>query len=227
MTLVAIDGPGGSGKSTVAAALAARLGVDRLDTGAMYRAVALAALRRAISCDDADRLGELARDVVLDLGADRFGDTVLLDGEDVTLAIRHEDVDAVVSAIAAHPSVRRELVERQRAWVALRGSAVVEGRDITSVVLPDADVKVYLTADPAERARRRAGEMTARVHGDDRPEGANLAIDVSAVSAAIDRRDRLDSGRAESPLVVADGAVVVDSTGKSVDEVVDEVWSLL
>lgn len=217
MTVVAIDGPGGSGKSTVAAALARRLGVERLDTGAMYRAVALAALRRAIPPADGERLGELARGLELEVGDAGIGDRVLLDGEDVTLEIRSDEVNAVVSVVAAHPGVRRELVARQRAWVARRGSAVVEGRDITSVVLPDADVKVYLTADAAERARRRAGELAARGGG----------ADVSDVGESIARRDRLDAGRADSPLVVVADAVVVDSTGKSVDDVVDEVWSLL
>lgn len=218
MTVVAIDGPGGAGKSTVARALAERLGVERLDTGAMYRALALAALRRSIPADDEARLAVLARSMRL-----QVGDRVVLDDEDVSAAIRGEDVDAVVSVVAAHPLVREELVARQRAWVAERGSGVVEGRDIASVVLPRADLKVYLTADPAERARRRATDCRAAAA---RPAGTRGA-DVGEVLEAIGRRDAFDTGRSVSPLVVADGAVVVDSTGRSVDDIVDELWGLL
>lgn len=213
MTVVAIDGPGGSGKSTVARGLARRLGLDWLDTGAMYRAVALAGLRRDVAPDDADRLAHIARSMRLEMGH-----AVLLDGEDVTEAIRLPEVDAVVSVVASHPAVRAELVARQRAWVASRGAAVVEGRDITSVVLPDADLKIYLTADAAERALRRAGQHA---------HGAPARADVRAASEAIARRDRLDAGRSHSPLVVAEGAIVVDSTGRSADEVVDEIAALL
>lgn len=218
MTVVAIDGPGGSGKSTVARALASRLGVERLDTGAMYRAVALLALRAKLALDDASSLAELARSMSLEVG-----DRVVLDGEDVTEAIRSEQVDDVVSVVAAHPLVRSELVERQRAWVARHPSCVVEGRDIGTVVLPDADLKVYLTAEPTERARRRAVQ--------ERAVAASVArgrdSDVAEVMRSIDRRDSLDSSRAASPLVAAPDAVVVDSTGRGVDEVVDELWSLL
>ncbi len=213
MTVVAIDGPGGSGKSTVAAALASRLGLDWLDTGAMYRAVALAALRRGIAPDDGEALAAAARGLRMEMAP-----RLLLDGEDVTVAIRGHDVDAVVSKVASHRGVREELVGRQREWVAARGSAVVEGRDITSVVLPDADLKIYLTAEPAERALRRAGEHAG---------GVPAHAQVAATSEAIERRDRLDAGRTHSPLVVAEGAVVVDSTGRTVAEVVDEIVALL
>ncbi len=213
-TLVAIDGPGGAGKSTVAAELARRLGVARLDTGAMYRALTLAALRRGIGLDDAPALEGLARALRLEVG-----DRVLLDGEDVTEAIRGDDVNGAVSLVAAHPGVRVELVRRQREWVEARGSAVVEGRDIGSVVLPGADLKVYLTADAHERAARRAGER-AGAPGPD-------AASVEAVRAAMELRDRLDSSRGADPLVVAEGAVVVDSTGRGVGEVVEELWGRL
>ena len=213
-TVVAIDGPGGSGKSTVAAELARRLGAARLDTGAMYRAVTLAALRRGVDAGDAATLASLTRALRLEVG-----ERVLLDGEDVTGAIRGDDVNAAVSRVAAHPGVREELVRRQREWVAVHGSAVVEGRDIGSVVLPGADLKVFLTADVEERAARRAGERA----GAPGPDGAA----VQAVRTAIELRDQLDSARAADPLVVAEGAVVVDSTGRGVGEVVDELWARL
>lgn len=213
MTLVAIDGPAGAGKSTVARAVAARLGLERLDTGAMYRAVTLLVLREGADPSDAGAAARLAREMSLVVD----GDEVRLAGEDVTLAIRALDVDAAVSAVAAHAAVREELVARQRAWAAAHGGGVVEGRDIGSVVFPSADLKVYLTADEAERARRRR-EQDGRAGAPD--PGA-----VQAVQAELARRDGLDAGRAVSPLLVADGAVVVDSTGKTIEEVVDEVVS--
>ena len=170
---VAIDGPAGSGKSTLSRALAARLGIQRLDTGAMYRSVAWAALRRGVDPGDTDAVADVARTLVLEVG-----DTVVADGTDITEAIRGPEVSAAVSAVAANPAVRTVMVERQRAWVAEHGGGVVEGRDIGSVVLPDADLKLYLTASPEVRAARRAEE------------GAE----------AVARRDRLDSTRAVSPL---------------------------
>ena len=208
MPVIAIDGPAGSGKSTVARAVACRLGVEHLDTGAMYRSVAFAALRAGIDPSDEPVVSALARrlEIVVD-------DRVLVDGDDATEAIRGPEVSVAVSAVSQIPSVRAELVRRQREWVTARGGAVVEGRDIGSVVLPDADVKVYLTASDEERARRRAGEPG-------QPADAEVAADLA-------RRDRLDSGRSASPLVVAEGAVVIDTTGLSVDEVVDAIVVLL
>ncbi len=210
--LIAIDGPAGSGKSTVAAAVAGRLGLARLDTGAMYRAVTLLVLRAGADPGDAGQAGELAASMVLSLG-----EQVLLDGEDVTAAIRTPAVDAAVSAVSAHPGVRAELVARQRAWAAAHGGGVVEGRDIGSVVFPDADLKVYLTADPGERARRRVDQRGAV------PTGLEVAEAPAEALAALAARDAYDSGRPTSPLTVPDGAIVVDSTHLSVDAVVEEV----
>jgi cytidylate kinase len=211
--VVAIDGPAGAGKSTLARAVAEYLGLDRLDTGAMYRAVTWAALRRGIDLADADAVARLARD--LDIEVDG---RVVVDGDDATAGIRTPEVDAAVSVVAANPEVRAELVRRQRAWVAARGSGVVEGRDIGTVVLPDADLKVYLTASTETRARRRAEE---------RGQG-HLVRDIAA---ALTRRDRLDSTRAASPLPsaqdVAADANVIDSTGKSARAVFEEVKACL
>ena len=208
---VAIDGPAGAGKSTLARALAERLGLERLDTGAMYRSVAWAALERGIDPGDAPAVAALARALRIDVGV-----RVTVDGVDATAGIRTPAVDAAVSVVAANPEVRREMVARQQAWVQARGGGVVEGRDIGTVVLPGADLKVYLTAVPDERARRRAAE---------RGQG------VADVAAAIDRRDTLDSTRVASPLpgpgdVPAD-ALVVDSTGKDAAEVLEEVLTCL
>ncbi len=211
--VVAIDGPAGAGKSTLAAALAEHLGLERLDTGAMYRAVAWAALERHMDLADADALAEMARRTVIEVGQ-----RVVVDGVDATEAIRSPAVDAAVSAVAANPGVRADLVARQRAWVAARRGGVVEGRDIGTVVLPDADLKVYLTAETAERAARRAAQR-----------GENTDLD--EVAAQLRRRDRLDSTRRDSPLVsagdVAADAVVVDSTGRTLDDVVKEVLACL
>ncbi|HUO49471.1 MAG TPA: (d)CMP kinase, partial [Acidimicrobiales bacterium] len=204
---VAIDGPAGAGKSTLAASLAARLGLERLDTGAMYRAVAWAALARGLDPGDTDAVATLARGLVIEVG-----EQVLVDGVDATAAIRTPEVDAAVSAVAANAAVRTDMVARQRAWVAEHGGGVVEGRDIGTVVLPDAELKVYLTADTGERAARRAAER-------------NESHRVAQVADQLTRRDHLDSTRASSPLVsardVADDALVVDSTSRSADEVLE------
>ena len=209
MRVIAIDGPAGAGKSTVAAALARRLGVARLDTGAMYRAVAFAALRDGIDPGDGVGLGALAR--ALDL---EVGERVMVDGVDATAAIRGPEVTAVVSAVSVHPEVRAELVRRQRVWAEAHDGGVVEGRDVGSVVFPNAEVKVFLTAAEAERARRRVVQ-------DD------LDGDHAAVASDLARRDRIDSTRPASPLAVAQGALVMDTTGRSVDDVVEEVMEVL
>ena len=211
--VVAIDGPAGAGKSTLAQAVAEHLGVERLDTGAMYRAVAWSALRHHVELTDTEAVARLARDITIEVGS-----RVVVDGEDATFAIRSAAVDAAVSAVAANPAVRAELVARQRAWVAERGRGVVEGRDIGTVVLPDADLKIYLTAATETRARRRARE---------RADGRS----VEAVHDDLVRRDRLDSTRVTSPLPspedVAADAKVIDSTGKSSRDVLEEVLACL
>jgi len=209
--VVAVDGPSGSGKSTVSRAVADALGLEVLDTGAMYRAVTKAALDRGVDLDDGEALGMLAREVQIEVT-----DTVVLDGCDVTAAIRGPEVTGAVSAVSAHPQVREVLVARQRAWAQARGGGVVEGRDIGTVVFPDAPLKIFLTADERERARRRHGDEVA----------ARRATDVTAVADELARRDRLDASRAASPLAAAADAIVVDTTEMSRDEVVAHVVGL-
>ena len=207
--VVAIDGPSGSGKSTVARAVALELGLAVLDTGAMYRAITLAALEADIALDDGAACAAItrARDVTLERGV------TTLDGRDVSKEIRGPEVTGAVSVVSAHPEVREILVGRQRAWVAHHGGGVVEGRDIGTVVFPDATVKVFLVASDEERARRRHRDEVA----------AERAVPVEEVKAAIDRRDAHDSGRAVSPTRAAEDAIVIDTTGLDVDTVVAEV----
>lgn len=209
MRVIAIDGPAGSGKSTVARALAAHLGLKYLDTGAMYRAVAFAVLRSGGDPDDAETTAVTARLMDLDVGLDH----VTVDGHDATVEIRGPEVSRAVSAVAANPEVRKELVSRQREWARKRDGGVLEGRDIGTVVFPDAALKVYLTADPEERARRRAKEVTD--------------LDYEQVAADIARRDAADSTREADPLVEAEDATVVDTTGLTIDEVVARITALL
>jgi CMP/dCMP kinase len=206
--VIAIDGPAGSGKSTVARALASALGLDYLDTGAMYRAVAFAAIRRGVDPEDTATVAELARDIDLEVG----DGSVIVEGVDAAIEIRSPEVTRAVSVVAANPEVRRELVSRQREWAAAHDGGVIEGRDIGSVVFPDAPVKVYLTAADAERATRRSQEM--------------LDLHYDQVAADIARRDHVDSTRTASPLRVAPDAVRVDTTDRTVQEVVQEVLEL-
>ena len=205
--VIAIDGPAGAGKSTIARALAARLGLEYLDTGAMYRAVTFAAMRRGIVDDDA-AVAALAREVTLEVG--EHG--VLVDGVDATVEVRSAEVTRSVSRVAANSAVRSELVERQRAWARRRGGGVIEGRDIGSVVFPDAQLKLYLTASPRVRAERRVAEAGG---------------DVDEIEAAIAARDDYDSSRADSPLVQADGSRVLDTTGLSIEAVLAAIERLL
>lgn len=201
--VIAIDGPAGAGKSTVARGLAGALGATYLDSGAMYRCVALAALRAGAGLDDGVELGRIAAD--LDVS---FADgEVLLDGETVTAEIRAPEVSAAASRVSVHPEVRAAMVARQRALVAA-GDWVVEGRDIGTVVVPDADLKVFLTAAPDERARRRA---------------ADTGEDVAAVAAAQSERDRRDTERAHGALRAAPEAVELDTTGEPASRVVERI----
>lgn len=201
--VIAVDGPAGSGKSTVARAVAAALGLDYLDTGAMYRAVAHAALVRGLDPGAAEAVARLARELVIEVS-----ERVTVDGSDATEAIRSAQTTRAVTAVAANPDVRRELVARQRSWAESRGGGVVEGRDIGTVVFADAALKVFLTADPEERARRRRAEG-----------GEAVAVDIA-------RRDQADSSRAHSPLAMADDAVVIDTTDCDIDQVVARVVEL-
>ena len=205
--VIAIDGPAGAGKSTVARAVAAATGLPFLDTGAMYRCVALRVLRTGADPADESRVAAAAVDcrISLDDGM------VTLDGEDVTSAIRSAEVNAIVGQVATNSAVREVMRGAQREWAVRAGGGVVEGRDIGTVVFPDAELKVFLTASESERARRRTEEA-----------GGSL----DDVARAIAERDRIDSTRSDSPLRPADGSVMVDSTGRTVDEVVAEIVAL-
>jgi cytidylate kinase len=198
---VAIDGPAGSGKSTLARRIAAKLGYAYVDTGAMYRAVALWALRTKVALSDMHRLEQLAKEARIEFNSD--SSTVLLNGEDVTQAIRAPEIGAAASKISQIAAVRRALVAKQRAF-GEQASVVMEGRDIGSVVFPDATVKIFLDAEPEARTERRAQE---------------LAMPAAAVAQQIYERDRRDRTRTESPLVQAPDAVYVDTTGLTIDEV--------
>jgi CMP/dCMP kinase len=206
--VIAIDGPAGAGKSTVGRALARRLGLEYLDTGAMYRAVAFAALRRGIPVTDDAAVAELARA----MGLAGSEDAVVVDGVDATTGIRSREVTEAVSAVAANTPVREELRARQREWADARGGGVIEGRDIGTVVFPDATLKLFVTASPHVRAERRVAEIGG---------------DVDDVAASITERDRRDMTRVDGPLKAAEGAEVVDTTGLTVDEVVDRIVSMV
>ncbi|MGF1599285.1 MAG: (d)CMP kinase [Acidimicrobiales bacterium] len=206
LLVIAIDGPAGSGKSTVARRLADALDLEYLDTGAMYRSVTHAVLGRGIDPAAGDPVADVAREVMIDLAPDG---TVVVDGADVTARIRGPEVSQAVSIVAANPDVRSELVARQREWTRKRGGGVLEGRDIGTVVFPRARLKIYLTASPRARAARRArDEHTA---------------DEAAVAADLRRRDRLDSERSADPLRPASDAFVLDTTDLSIDEVVERL----
>jgi cytidylate kinase len=207
--VVAIDGPSGSGKSTIARGVACKLGLQVLDTGAMYRAIALAVLEDHADLHDEQACVEVARSHVI---AVENGVTTI-DGRDVSTEIRGPEVTASVSFVSAHPAVRAVLVAQQRAWVEEHGAGVVEGRDIGTVVFPASPLKVFLTASDEERARRRQRDEVA----------SDRAVEVDEVKAAIARRDAIDSGRAASPLLAADDAIVVDTTDRGIDDIVAEL----
>jgi cytidylate kinase len=214
--IVAIDGPAGSGKSTVARGVARRLGFTYLDSGAMYRAVTLAALENGIDLGDGDALGRLAAGSDIEL-REREDDNVrvLLDGRDVSEEIRSPRVTGASSEVAAHRQVREGLLAKQRGLIA-SGDWVVEGRDIGTVVAPDAAIKVFLTADPAERARRRAAELHRR----------GIEAEAEDVHRAIEQRDRLDSTRSAAPLRAAEDAVTIDTTRLDAGQVIERVAGL-
>lgn len=217
--IIAIDGPSGAGKSTVAKAAAKRLGFNCLDTGAMYRAVAWYALEHGLSLDDEPALGEVARVKEISFGhvaGDPTPRRVFIDGTEVTDAIRTAQVDRTVSSVSAHPSVREALVDQQRR-IGNAGDYVVEGRDIGTVVFPQAAVKVFLTASDEERAMRRVRQNETRGVG---------SVDFDEVLADLRRRDEADSSRAASPLIAADDAVKLDSTGYTADEIIERIVSL-
>ena len=224
MRVIAIDGPAGSGKSSVAQALAERLGLECLDTGAMYRAVAFAVLRAG--GDPADDNFTAAVAHTIDVRVE--GEQVLVDGIDATVEIRGPSVDRAVSVVAANAAVRAELVARQREWARRRGGGVLEGRDIGTVVFPDAEVKVHLVADPAVRAVRRARQSGLYTDGSaDDGRVPPSAGAVESVAADLARRDTVDSTRRADPLSVAPGAVVIDTTELTFDETVEQILSLL
>jgi CMP/dCMP kinase len=212
--VVAIDGPAGAGKSTIARAIARRLGYIYIDTGAMYRAVALWALRSGIAPDDSHKLDELARHARIEFAAGAT--TVLLNGEDVSEAIREPAISDAASKVSALPGVRRAMVEAQRDMAA-GSSVVMEGRDIGTVVFPDATVKIFLDANPDVRAGRRAEELRQR----------GMDVGVETIAQEMADRDRRDRTRTEAPLVQAPDAIYVDTTGLTIEEVEDAVLKII
>jgi cytidylate kinase len=212
--VVAIDGPAGAGKSTIARSVAARLGFVYIDTGAMYRAVALWALRAGIDESDTHKVEQLAREaeITFEAGSHR----VFLNGEDVTDAIRTPEVSSAASKVSAIAGVRRVLVDKQR-QMGSEGSVVMEGRDIGSVVFPDARVKIFLDAPTSERANRRNRELVER----------GVEVDTNGATRAIEERDQRDRTRAEAPLVQAPDAVYVDSGGLSIQQVEEYVLKIV
>lgn len=220
--IVAIDGPAGSGKSTIARALAERFGFEKLDTGAMYRSVAFTALDRGVDLDDEAAVDELARTITIRVVPSADGPHMTVDGRDVSREIRTPQVDANVSKVSAYPGVREAMLEPQRA-VASEHNVVAEGRDIGTVVFPHADVKVFLTADPRERARRRVLQR----HEGEAVDLETLEPEIAETLAAIERRDALDASRDVAPLVAADDAVQIDSTAYTIDEVTNQIAALI
>ncbi|WP_280396353.1 (d)CMP kinase [Nocardia brasiliensis] len=215
--VVAMDGPSGTGKSSVSRRLATRLGARYLDTGAMYRVATLRVLRAGVELTDAAEIGAAVKELPLSIGTDPSREAIRLDGEDVSSEIRGDAVTKAVSAVSAVPEVRELLVALQREITTDAQRIVVEGRDIGTVVLPDADAKIYLTASAEARAHRRNQQNIAEGRGDD----------YEAVLADVQRRDNLDSTRKVSPLRPADDAVLVDTSDLNMDEVIDELYRVV
>ena len=205
--VIAIDGPAGAGKSTIAKALASRLSMKYLDTGAMYRAVTFEAMLRKLDLDDQNEITLMAQECDLHVGIDR----VIINGHDATQAIRGPQVTGNVSKVASNSDVRTEMRIRQQEWATAHGGGVIEGRDIATVVFPDAVLKVFLTASPEVRAQRRVDQS-----------GGNVA----EIAAAIAERDLTDSTRADSPLAASSDSVVVDTSNREIDDVLDEIEKL-
>lgn len=204
MRVIAIDGPAGAGKSSVARRVSTVTGLRYLDTGAMYRCVALAVQQSSTDAHDAEAVGKIAREVSVVIERD----AAKLNGLDVSSSIRSSEINSIVSIIAAHTPVRDAMREQQRSWIRDQNGGVVEGRDIGTVVFPDAMLKIFLTASPEVRAERRVGESGG---------------DIQAVAASIAERDHLDSTRLDSPLKPSQDSVVVDSSHKTIEEVVAEI----
>ena len=220
--MIAVDGPAGSGKSSVCRAVASRLGYRYLDTGAMYRALTWAMLHEGVDVDDAAAVARAAAGVRIVSGTDPAAPTIHVGAVDVGGPIRGDDVTGAVSAVSAVPSVREQLVSLQRAEVERARAAgrgiIVEGRDITTVVLPDADLKVFITADPRVRASRRAAQDAGL---------GKVGVNVASTETALRERDAKDSSRETSPLAQAPDAVVVDTTEMTLDEAIDHIVGLV
>lgn len=220
--IIAIDGPSGSGKSTIARSIAERVHLPYLDTGAMYRAVALMALRKNIAFEDEAKLTKIAAETIMQFLDERedgvLAPRVVIAGVDETANIRTPEVSQGASKVAIHPEVRERLVSRQRNWVKNREGGVIEGRDIGTVVFPDADLKIFLTADPEERNRRRMTDASAPEFG---------AMDQASVGAQLAERDERDSTRPHSPAVAADDSLLIDTSGRDIDEVTIEILAEL
>lgn len=215
--IIAIDGPAASGKSTVAKEVAKRLGYKYIDTGAMYRAITWKALKEKIDITNEDALVALAKGSqieISDLENTRF--RITIDGEDVTEAIRMPKISAAVSTVAKVPGVRAALIKKQRSYADLYPNIVIEGRDIGTVVFPDAELKIFLSASAAERARRRYRELKEKGH----------KIELAAIERDIITRDKIDSTRATGPLAKASDAHTIDTTGKTIGQVVQEIINM-
>lgn len=205
--VIAIDGPAGAGKSTIAKALSSRLNMKYLDTGAMYRAVTYEAMLRELDLHDQRCVAQLAQECDLHVGIDR----VIINGHDATVAIRSAEVTGNVSTVAANSDVRTEMRVRQQEWATAHGGGVIEGRDIATVVFPNAVLKIFLTASPEVRAQRRVDQSGG---------------DVTEIAAAIAERDLLDSTRADSPLASSSDSIIVDTSNRAIEDVVDEIEKL-